>query len=120
MNKIDNALSIREKLLQNVNKKKKQIKITLITPNVIGSATQVRRVQPPLGIACLSSVLEEYGFNNLQIIDSSAEGYNEVRDIGDGFIEFGLEDEKVLEKIKKFQPNIVGISSLFSTQFGCA
>tara|TARA_B100001123_G_C15259203_1_gene1005914 strand:- start:91 stop:1698 length:1608 start_codon:yes stop_codon:yes gene_type:complete len=120
MNKIDNALSIREKLLQNVNKKKKQIKITLITPNVTGSATQVRRVQPPLGIACLSSVLEEYGFNNLQIIDSSAEGYNEVRDIGDGFIEFGLEDEKVLEKIKKFQPNIVGISSLFSTQFGCA
>ena len=92
MNKIDNALSIREKLLQNVNKKKKQIKITLITPNVIGSATQVRRVQPPLGIACLSSVLEEYGFNNLQIIDSSAEGYNEVRDIGDGFTEFGLED----------------------------
>ena len=115
------AASLREKFLEKIDKKtKKNTKITLITPNVIGSKTQIRRVQPPLGIACLAGVLEEYNFKNLQFIDSSAEGYDNIKDIEGDFIEFGLDDYKVIEKIKKFNPDIVGISALFSSQFSCA
>ena len=102
------AASIREHYLKDVSKRKKKTRITLITPNVVGSESQARRVQPPLGIACLAGVLEEYNFKDIQVIDSSAEGYHEIRKLNDGFIEFGLEDEKVLEKISKFKPHIVG------------
>ena len=114
------AASIKKKYLQDVDKKEKKTRISFITPNVVGSKSQTRRVQPPLGIACLAGVLDEYNFKNLQILDSSAEGYDEVRDLKDGFIEFGLDDQKVIEKLKKFKPDIVGISALFSSQFGCA
>ena len=75
------AISIKQKYLKKITKKDKKTKITFITPNVIGSKTQIRRVQPPLGIACLAGVLDEYGFKNLQIIDSSAEGYDNVKDL---------------------------------------
>ena len=114
------AASIKTEYLKDIDKKQKKTKITFITPNVVGSKNQVRRVQPPLGIACLAGVLEEYKFNKLQIIDSSAEGYNEVRDLKDDFEEFGLKDQDVVNKISDFNPDIVGISALFSSQFGCA
>ena len=117
--KVD-AASIKNKYLKDVTKKSKNTRITFLTPNVVGSKSQARRVQPPLGIACLAGVLDEYGFNKLQIIDSSAEGYNEVRDLEGDFIEFGLKDEDVIKKLNNFQPHIVGISALFSSQFGCA
>jgi anaerobic magnesium-protoporphyrin IX monomethyl ester cyclase len=120
MNGASDSVSIRQKLLGSIDKKEKKTRIAFITPNVIGSATQAKRVQPPLGIACLASVLEEYNFKNLTFIDSSAQGYNNVRTLDDGFIEFGLEDVDVIEEIIKFKPDIIAISALFSTQFSCA
>jgi radical SAM superfamily enzyme YgiQ (UPF0313 family) len=114
------AVCLRDKYLKNINKNKKKTRVALITPNVIGSKTQIRRVQPPLGIACLAAVLDEYGFKALKIIDSSAEGYNNVQDLEGDFIEFGLDDDQVLKKIEEFNPDIVGISALFSSQFSCA
>ena len=114
------ASSIKHKYLKNITKKAKKTKIAFITPNVVGSKTQIRRVQPPLGIACLAGVLEEYNFKNLKIIDSSAEGYDNIKNLEDGFIEFGLDDADVLKKLDLFKPDIVGISALFSSQFGCA
>ena len=112
--------SIKSKFLKNINHEPKKTRITFITPNVIGSSTQIRRAQPPLGIACLAAVLEEFNFKNLQIIDSSAEGYNQVRNVEKDFIEFGLNDEIVISRLKKFNPDIIGISALFSFQFLCA
>ena len=112
--------SIKSRFLKNINHEPKKTRIAFITPNVIGSSTQVRRTQPPLGVACLAAVLEEFNFKNLQIIDSSAEGYNQVRNVGKDFIEFGLDDEIVISRLKKFNPDIIGISALFSSQFGCA
>ena len=97
-----------------------ELKVCLITPNVIASKTQIKCVQPPLGIACLAAILEEYNFSNISIIDSSAEGYYEVLDLNDGFVEFGLADEIVLEKLGKIDPDVIGLSALFSSQIGCA
>ena len=114
------AKSIKSELLDKISKNSKNTRITFITPNVVGSKSQVRRVQPPLGIACLAAVLDEYNFKNIQFIDSSAEGYNNVRNLEKDFVEFGLEDEQVINKIKKFNPDIIGVSALFSSQFGCA
>jgi hypothetical protein len=92
----------------------------LVTPPVISSKSQIRRVQPPLGIACLAAILEENGFENISIIDTSAEGYDNVVDIGEGFVRFGLDNNKTVEKIIRVQPDVIGISALFSSQIGCA
>jgi radical SAM superfamily enzyme YgiQ (UPF0313 family) len=98
------------------------MKIALLSPQVVGSATQIRRVQPPLGIACLAATLEERGFTDLKIIDAAAEGYDNVVEIGGnrGFIRFGLENDQVTERLSDFEPDIIGISALFSSQAGCA
>lgn len=98
------------------------LKVSLISPQVVGSKEQVRRVQPPLGIACLAGVLENNGYKDIQIIDAAAEGYNnivELEEIED-FIRFGLEHEEVVAKVLKFNPNVIGISALFSSQVGMA
>ena len=96
--------------------------IVLITPQVVGSKTQIRRVQPPLGIACLAATLLEKGYDNIKIIDAAAGGYDNIvpLDPENKFIKFGLSNDQVIERIKGFNPTIVGISALFSSQAGCA
>ena len=96
------------------------LRISLVTPQVIASASQIRRVQPPLGIACLAAMLEEYSFSNIQTLDSSALGYHEVDDLGDGFVKFGKDPEFIANKIANFDADVVGISALFSSQVECA
>ena len=95
------------------------LRVTFITPSVIASKGQIKRAQPPLGIACLAGVLEEYGFNNIQIIDSSVEGYDNVIDVGGGFIRFGLSNNEIIKKLLSFKPDIIAISALFSSQMEC-
>lgn len=98
----------------------KDLKICFISPPTICSKNQIRRVQPPLGIACLAAVLENFGFRNINVIDASAEGYDEIIDVGNDFIQFGLNKETSAEKVKKLKPDVVGISALFSSQISCA
>ena len=103
-----------------VNRKK--TRIALISPQVIGARKQVRRVQPPLGIACIAAVLESRGYDSICIIDAAADGYNNIVPVEKDhtLIRFGLSDEVVVEKINKFKPDIIGISSLFSSQVDCS
>ncbi|MDC1073039.1 radical SAM protein [Gammaproteobacteria bacterium] len=131
------SLSPREELEQYVSDKKAEeffknavlgdpesstqdLRISLLTPQVIASKNQIRRVQPPLGIGCLAAVLEEYGFNKLQVLDASALGYNEVIEMGDGFVKFGSDPEKIADQVAAFNADVVGISALFSSQVECA
>lgn len=44
MNGASDSVSIRQKLLGAIDKKEKKTRIAFITPNVIGSATQAKRV----------------------------------------------------------------------------
>lgn len=102
--------------------KRRKPRVALISPQVIGAEKQVRRVQPPLGIACLAAVLESRGFDNVLIIDAAAEDYNNVTPVkyDTSLIRFGMPDESIARKVREFQPDIIGISSLFSSQVGCA
>ena len=111
---------MKDKILGTSSSELSDLRITFITPQVLSSETQIRRVQPPLGIACLAAVLEENGFLNIQFIDASAEGYNNIENLGDGFIKFGLNNSDVIKKIHEFKPDVIGVSALFSSQIGCA
>ncbi len=97
-------------------------KIVLISPQVIGAKKQVRRVQPPLGLACLAAVLESRGINEILIIDAAVEDYDNVVNVTNDntLIKFGMSDTGIVEKIRDFKPDVVGISSLFSSLVECA
>jgi magnesium-protoporphyrin IX monomethyl ester (oxidative) cyclase len=114
------GMDIKNKILGNPTSIHKDLKITFITPQVISSKSQIRRVQPPLGIACLAAVLEEYGYNKIQLIDASAEGYDNIVDLDDGFVRFGLDNNIIKNKLDEFKPDVIGISALFSSQIGCS
>lgn len=93
--------------------------IALISPQVIG-ANQIRKAPPPMGIACLAAVLEEKGYKNILLVDAVVEDYDNVIKLDDIFERFGLSDEDMVKKLKKFKPDIVGISVLFASQMECA
>ena len=101
----------------------KNARIVLISPQVLGPRNQVRKAQPPLGISYLAAVLEEGGYqNNVMCLDAVVEGYDNVVELNDGtgFIKYGLSDEKIVERLEAFKPDLVGITSLFSSMTECA
>lgn len=93
-------------------------KIALISPQVITAKYQIRKAQPPLGISYLAAVLEEHGYLDILLIDAVIEDYDNVTPLEDNpaFIKFGASDDKIINKIKDFSPDLVGISALFSPQ----
>ena len=98
-------------------------KIALISPQVIGPRNQVRKAQPPLGIAYLAAVLEINGYKEkVMCLDAVVEGYDHIEELDDGseFIKYGLSNEDIVKRLKKFNPKIVGITSLFSSMTECA
>lgn len=70
----------------------------------------------PLGIAYIAAYLEKHGNYEIKILDALIEG-----DINDGTclqrgrgIRYGLTDEDISSYIKKYSPDVVGVSCLFS------
>ena len=99
-------------------KKIEDIKIALISPRAVASKNMIRRVQPPLGLCRIAAGLRDPGFKHVLIYDTLIENYDDVRplDSGEDMITYGASNEKIIEKMKEFKPDIVGISSLFSSQ----
>jgi radical SAM superfamily enzyme YgiQ (UPF0313 family) len=99
-----------------------QPKIVLISPQTVGAKNQIRKAQPPLGVAYLAAALEHHGFKNIGIIDAVVEDYDNVEFLDDNnnFVKYGLSDNDMVKRLKAYQPDIVGISVLFSSQAECA
>ena len=97
-------------------------RVALISPQVIGAREQVRKAQPPLGIASLAAVLEKSGCCDLLLIDAVVEDFNNVISVNDNplFVKFGMSDDKIVDKLMLFEPDLVGISLLFSSQSECS
>jgi len=69
----------------------------------------------PLGIAYLAATLEKTGDYEIRILDALLEG--DIREgvkLEDGFIRYGLTDEKIAEAVTEFSPDFVGVSCLFA------
>lgn len=96
--------------------------IVLISPQVIGAKNQVRKAQPPLGIAYLAGILLKNGYSNVHLLDAVVEDYSNIEPLEDdsNFIKYGLSDENVVKKLQQINPDLVGITSLFSSQAECA
>jgi len=91
------------------------MKILLINPYLTYYKASIEKERPtlnePLGLGYLASCLMKYGYE-VSILDAVATGNNEMKD-GDYFI-FGMKKEDIKGEIKKFNPDVVGITSMYT------
>ena len=97
-----------------MNKKK----IMLVFPpgkvwvRVDGSPAARKHCSPPIGLAYLASNLLKHGYD-VKVIDALADGFDqEIYE--EPFIIYGLNPVQIVERIKDYKPDIIGISVLFS------
>ena len=98
-----------------INTPKKRInKVMLMTPRYTLSKNDVRRCVTPIGLASIAAYLEKEGYN-IRVLDIANEGYNNTIEEGN-FVTYGLSDKEIRGKIEEFDPDIVGVSCIFSAQ----
>jgi anaerobic magnesium-protoporphyrin IX monomethyl ester cyclase len=69
-----------------------------------------------LSLAYLATILRENGYH-AHILDCYAENMDQQRPVVDaGFIELGLRNEEIIERIVDFSPDLIGITIPFSCQ----
>lgn len=86
--------------------------IMLINPSNTLPKDSIRRLAEPLGLLYLGAVLKQNHFD-VSILDSTCEGYYNTT-IKGNYITYGLSDNEIIERVKGFGPDLVGISSMFS------
>ncbi len=94
---------------------KNKKKVMLVEPGMVMPKDSIRRIGEPLGLLYVGAFLEKSGYE-VKILDSSAEGYYNITDIGDGYIRYGLNDDEIMKTIEDFMPDVLGVSSLFSAR----
>lgn len=94
--------------------KKNARKILLIYPRANYFKDDIKRCVQPLGLAYLAAVLLERGYD-VKILDCLVEGYENIFENGE-FIQVGLSDDDIKAEIYDFNPDIVGVSCVLSTQ----
>ncbi len=94
-------------------------RIMLIEPPVTvtsrAPAGQRAPVVPPLGIASVGAVLENAGFDVL-LLDAFVEGFRTPSATMDGRVRYGLADDEIAERIREFDPEIVGVSCIVTNR----
>ena len=91
----------------------KKARILLITPNLKGIKDGLNRIQPSLGLMTIAQSL----INNNHIVkihDTALEGWDNKVDLGNNKVLLGQSDKEIKNVIEEFNPDIVGISILFS------
>lgn len=96
-----------------LNRKIERI-LLIQAPRTIYKQAENPRSAPPLSLACLAAVLEDQ--YEVKILDTLAEGFWNVEDLGGGITRYGLSNEDIDKRILNFGPDVVGISSMFSYQ----
>ena len=96
----------------------KKPRIVLISPPEIAAKNQIRKAMLPLGIAAVAASLREKGYSDILIIDALAQGFYNVKPLEDdpSFVRFGLDDSEIVEQVKNFNADIVGMSILYAIQ----
>lgn len=98
--------------------KRKIHKILLIQPPLATRtdlSSEPKGIHPPIGLAYIGAVLEkDY---EIEIVDSIVEGYHTEVEIDRNLIRYGLTFDEIEKRIQSFEPDVVGVSNLFSSGF---
>jgi len=90
-------------------------RVMLIYPPVTFSARDIKSAHLPLGLAYIAAVLRDHV--EINILDASIEGYDNEIKIRENLLRYGLSYKKIANRIRKFQPDLVGVSCMYSNLF---
>jgi anaerobic magnesium-protoporphyrin IX monomethyl ester cyclase len=85
----------------------------LITPNLKGMADGLNRIQPSLGVLLLAASLRARG-HAVEVFDTALAGWHNRRPLDELTVTIGASDDEIADRIGAYDPDIVGISALFS------
>lgn len=91
------------------------MRILLINPPFTQNRRNRKRCVVPLGLASIGATLETNGFT-VKILDCVVEGYAIEQSVDEHRFTYGLPDGEVAQRIKRYNPDIVGVSSILSLQ----
>lgn len=94
----------------------KKGKVLLIAPNLLVNEGELNRIEPPLGLLLFAPLLQNDG-HEVMIRDYALEGWN-IETLIDKknkrYIK-GQTDDYIAKTISDFNPDIIGISVLYSS-----
>lgn len=99
------------------------MKILLIAPpqlTVKGAKFEEVRTFYPLGLMYILGYMRSKGYNDITILDCLAENYLNCSDFKGRIVAYGLSEIEIAERIRKVNPDIVGISCLSTFQLDSA
>lgn len=100
------------------NTNEKRLTVLLLVPFYsFYERYETRRAGCPLGLEMVAAELVAKGFNVIYI-ETCMAGYNQLTPQADGTVRYGLTDSQLKEVLGRFNPDVVGITSLFSNQAG--
>lgn len=89
------------------------MRVCLINPpHLIPKAWELTRVFQPLGLAYIAATTLESG-HEISLIDARAEGWEKAQETREKYC-LGLGFEKIVERVRKISPDMVGITVPFS------
>lgn len=92
---------------------KSNSKVLLVSLPITIPKYMQKRCIPPLGVSYVAASLEQNGIDT-EIIDCCVEGWHIERYSG-SMVTYGIPPEELRERLKESNPDIVGLSLLFST-----
>lgn len=91
-----------------------RLRILLINPPQILHASEKPYAVPPLGLAYLAGVLEKKF--DVKILDCMVEGISRKIYVSKDIFRWGVDYEELAFRISRWEPDIVGIGCMFSSQ----
>lgn len=92
-------------------------KVLLVFPPTRVGSEQILACMPPLGAMYLAATFRRR--YDVEILDATAEGFSNRRILDDGFRQVGLHPEEIKARIRQYQPDVVGVTTLFSSSYPC-
>jgi radical SAM superfamily enzyme YgiQ (UPF0313 family) len=92
-------------------------RVLLLSPPATLFRGDLPRCTYPLGLGYLAAVLEINDYD-VRILDCLAEGYAQETTLEDApeFVTYGLTMDQIAAEVAAFEPDVVGVSSIFSNQ----
>jgi len=95
-------------------KQRKIERVILVNLPVRQSTYIQSQVVQPMGLSYLAAVLRDK--YDVKILDASLLGFNQIRKLAWNYLEWGLSTEDIVKEVTKFDPQVVGLSCMFSHQ----
>ena len=92
-----------EMINRSIAGKAEEMRVLLISPNILGVRGGINRIQPPLGLGYVASFARQAG-HEVFVRDTALEGYGNQIELDNGLIRIGETDDQIRAFIRKINP----------------